>query len=339
MVDSPRDLKTSEFEVIGAIDGGLKLIAHMLQEEVDRDQILTIVRTASRTMSDLKRLCTKRKRLTGKMAQVVAEQRRMLKSAQERQQGFESTRDQVERLQVTVRDLQLKNDSLERKVKELNETRAIVEKKNTLPRALVSLGIQTNMVEQVESCDDEEEEEEEKENSKEREIVLAENVLMLKASSETQQQQQQQLQEKLKQVETENQNLRGEMGILIEDVEYHRNEMKKQASIMSRLNTIIGSQKKMIRALKGDDDIIIRKRENSPLHPRPPLSPVPHVSARDRDWNHRRVKPIEDNQSFLNEDEDEYRSDRNASSRRNDFLSRSFPPDRSTCQDDEEDED
>ena len=276
--EGPRELKTSELEVIGAIDGGFKLISHMLQENVDRDQILSVVRNCASAMNDLTRLCTKRKRLTGKMAQVVAEQRRMLKSSQERQKGFEMTQEQVERLQITVRDLQLKNAALEKEVKQLNEnaemqrTAIIVERKEESnsalqeQQALISLGIQTDSVE----------EEEKKETS--------EQAYMLKRASEKQEY----LEEKLSKKETENQNLRGEMSILIEDVEYHRSELSKQASIMKRLNRIIGSQKKMIRALKGGEggSKVVVRNENK-LSPRPPLSPVPHIS-RVQEWNRRR---------------------------------------------------
>ena len=276
--EGPRELKTSELEVIGAIDGGFKLISHMLQENVDRDQILSVVRNCASAMNDLTRLCTKRKRLTGKMAQVVAEQRRMLKSSQERQKGFEMTQEQVERLQITVRDLQLKNAALEKEVKQLNEnaemqrTAIIVERKEESnsalqeQQALISLGIQTDSVE----------EEEKKETS--------EQAYMLKRASEKQEY----LEEKLSKKETENQNLRGEMSILIEDVEYHRSELSKQASIMKRLNRIIGSQKKMIRALKGGEggSKVVIRNENK-LSPRPPLSPVPHIS-RVQEWNRRR---------------------------------------------------
>eukprot|EP00938_MAST-03A_sp_MAST-3A-sp1_P004014 g4014.t1 len=276
--EGPRELKTSELEVIGAIDGGFKLISHMLQENVDRDQILSVVRNCASAMNDLTRLCTKRKRLTGKMAQVVAEQRRMLKSSQERQKGFEMTQEQVERLQITVRDLQLKNAALEKEVKQLNEnaemqrTAIIVERKEESnsalqeQQALISLGIQTDSVE----------EEEKKETS--------EQAYMLKRASEKQEY----LEEKLSKKETENQNLRGEMSILIEDVEYHRSELSKQASIMKRLNRIIGSQKKMIRALKGggSGSKVVIRNENK-LSPRPPLSPVPHIS-RVQEWNRRR---------------------------------------------------
>ena len=276
--EGPRELKTSELEVIGAIDGGFKLISHMLQENVDRDQILSVVRNCASAMNDLTRLCTKRKRLTGKMAQVVAEQRRMLKSSQERQKGFEMTQEQVERLQITVRDLQLKNAALEKEVKQLNEnaemqrTAIIVERKEESnsalqeQQALISLGIQTDSVE----------EEEKKETS--------EQAYMLKRASEKQEY----LEEKLSKKETENQNLRGEMSILIEDVEYHRSELSKQASIMKRLKRIIGSQKKMIRALKGggSGSKVVIRNENK-LSPRPPLSPVPHIS-RVQEWNRRR---------------------------------------------------
>ena len=212
------------------------------------------------------------------MAQVVAEQRRMLKSSQERQKGFEMTQEQVERLQITVRDLQLKNAALEKEVKQLNEnaemqrTAIIVERKEESnsalqeQQALISLGIQTDSVE----------EEEKKETS--------EQAYMLKRASEKQEY----LEEKLSKIETENQNLRGEMSILIEDVEYHRSELSKQASIMKRLNTIIGSQKKMIRALKGggSGSKVVIRNENK-LSPRPPLSPVPHIS-RVQEWNRRR---------------------------------------------------
>ena len=315
-------LKTSELEVIGAIDGGFKLISHMLQENVDRDQILSVVRNCASAMNDLTRLCTKRKRLTGKMAQVVAEQRRMLKSSQERQKGFEMTQEQVERLQITVRDLQLKNAALEKEVKQLNEnaemqrTAIIVERKEESnsalqeQQALISLGIQTDSVE----------EEEKKETS--------EQALTLKRASEKQEY----LEEKLSKIETENQNLRGEMSILIEDVEYHRSELSKQASIMKRLNTIIGSQKKMIRALKGGGGSKVVVRNENTLSPRPPLSPVPH-NSRVQEWNRRRtVKPIEDN-SILDEDEEE------EDVRSRNFLSRSFPPDNHTSQDDEDEED
>ena len=282
--EGPRELKTSELEVIGAIDGGFKLISHMLQENVDRDQILSVVRNCASAMNDLTRLCTKRKRLTGKMAQVVAEQRRMLKSSQERQKGFEMTQEQVERLQITVRDLQLKNAALEKEVKLLNEnaekqrTAIVVEKKeesNSLQeqQALISLGVQTDSVVV-------EEEEEEEETKKE----TSEQALMLKHASEKQEY----LEEKLSKIETENQNLRGEMSILIEDVEYHRSELSKQASIMKRLKRIIGSQKKMIRALKGggSGSKVVIRNENK-LSPRPPLSPVPHIS-RVQEWNRRR---------------------------------------------------
>ena len=92
----------------------------------------------------------------------------MLKSSQERQKGFEMTQDQVERLQITVRDLQLKNAALEKEVKLLNEnaekqrTAIVVEKKeesNSLQeqQALISLGVQTDSV--VEEEEEEEEQE------------------------------------------------------------------------------------------------------------------------------------------------------------------------------------
>ena len=328
--EASRDMKTSELEVIGAIDGGFKLIAHMLQENVDRDQILSIVRNCASAMNDLTRLCTKRKRLTGKMAQVVAEQRRMLKSSQEREKGFEITQDQVERLQITVRDLQLKNAALEKEVKQLNEnvdmqqrTAIVVESKES-HQELVSLGIQTD-------CTDKDEEKdvvvvEEEEKKKEA------SMLKLALSEK-----QEYLEKKLSKIETENQNLRGEMNILVEDVEYHRNELSKQASIMKRLNAIINSQKKMIRALKGGGHVAVVRKENLSLSPRPPLSPAPRISSRDQDWNRRRrVRPIEV------EDEDEEEEDDNIRSRGKNigFLSRSFPPDShsSLSQDEEDDE-
>ena len=223
--------KTSEVDVVTAIEGGLRLLIHMMQQnKTPSSSIEAVVRSALGATNDLKRMCTRRRALTRKMARVVADQRDRVHLLEQKERDATAYRGKIDSVESELRKLASQNERLREQLREM-EKRAV--------KRTTEIGSQTEPISQV---------------------FNKENDIEATASQAIVESEKLEREATIHRLREQNATLREDMRLLVEGAKRRDREIETQQKVTQHLECIIRSQKKMIRALRDTDTDAVAER-------------------------------------------------------------------------------